>query len=105
MKQVFNNDTAVQISRFAPTNISSAINVTSISGSLQRVNATINVVHTFTRDLRISLVAPNGISVLLVGNEGGMVTTFLILHLTMMPGFQSLRGLLPFRAHSDLSSR
>lgn len=97
MKQVFTNETAEQISQFAPTNISSSLNVTNISGLLQRVTVTIDVVHTFTSDLRISLVAPNGDSVLLVGNEGGSGDNFLGTTFDDGAGVPITQGTAPFQ--------
>ncbi|PSR17739.1 hypothetical protein C8255_11035 [filamentous cyanobacterium CCP3] len=76
MKQVFSNETAIEISRFEPTAVSSTVDVTNLSGLLQRISVTINLVHTYTSDLRISLIAPNGASVLLVGNAGGSGDNF-----------------------------
>lgn len=76
MKQVFSNETAVQISRFAPTSVSSTVDVANLSGPLQRISVTINLVHTYTGDLQISLIAPGGASVLLVGRAGGSGDNF-----------------------------
>lgn len=76
MKQVFSNETAIQISQFAPTDVSSTVDVANLSGSLQRISVTINLVHTYTSDLQISLIAPDGAFVLLVGNAGGSGDNF-----------------------------
>ncbi|MEM1254122.1 MAG: proprotein convertase P-domain-containing protein [Cyanobacteria bacterium P01_H01_bin.21] len=97
MKQVFTNDTAVQISQFAPTNVSSPINVTNVSGPLQRISVTLNVVHAFTQDLRISLVAPNGTSVLLVGNEMGHGDNFFDTTFDDAAGVPIIQGIAPFQ--------
>jgi subtilisin-like proprotein convertase family protein len=71
MKHTFVNDTPVTIDRFRPTDVSSTINVSGVAGRLQRVTVTIHVHHTFTRDLRMSLIGPATTPVLLVGREGG----------------------------------
>ncbi|MGD1855923.1 MAG: proprotein convertase P-domain-containing protein [Leptolyngbyaceae cyanobacterium] len=97
MKQIFTNQTAVQISQFAPTDVSSSIDVANISGSLQRISVTISLVHTFTRDLRISLVAPNGSSVLLVGSEGGDGDNFFDTTFDDSAGVSVTQGKAPFQ--------
>ncbi len=97
MKQVFTNDTAVPISRFLPTNVSSSINVAEIPGPLQRISVTVNLVHTFTQDLRLSLVAPNGASVLLVGNEGGSGDNFFDTAFDDEAGVSITQGSAPFQ--------
>ncbi|MBD1875077.1 proprotein convertase P-domain-containing protein [Nodosilinea sp. FACHB-131] len=76
MKQVFSNETAIQISQFSPTDVSSTVDVANLSGPLQRISVTINLVHTYTSELQISLIAPSGASVLLVGNAGGSGDNF-----------------------------
>ncbi|MGB5974425.1 MAG: proprotein convertase P-domain-containing protein [Nodosilinea sp.] len=97
MKQVFSNETAVQISRFDPTSVSSSIDVANISGPLQRISVTINLVHTYTSDLRISLTAPSGTSVLLVGNAGGGGDNFLDTTFDDGAGIPISEGAAPFQ--------
>ena len=71
MENTFENQTTVPISSGAPSNVQSAIEATGMSGVLRDVNVRIDVEHTFTRDLRITLEGPEGQSILLVGEEGG----------------------------------
>lgn len=71
MKQVFKNETYEPIDRVKPANISSTIEISNIVGRIQRVSVTIDVQHSFTKDLKIYLIGPEGQEVLLVGNEGG----------------------------------
>ncbi|MBD2107577.1 proprotein convertase P-domain-containing protein [Nodosilinea sp. FACHB-13] len=97
MKQVFSNETAVEISRFSPTAVTSSIDVANISGSLQRISVTINLVHTYTSDLRISLSAPSGASVLLVGNAGGNGDNFFDTTFDDGAGIVISEGVAPFQ--------
>ncbi|MBE9110432.1 proprotein convertase P-domain-containing protein [Nodosilinea sp. LEGE 07298] len=97
MKQVFSNETAVQISQFAPTSVTSTIDVANISGSLQRISVTINLVHTYTSDLRISLSAPSGESVLLVGNAGSNGDNFFDTTFDDGAGISISQGIAPFQ--------
>lgn len=97
MKQVFTNEMAVQIEQFASTNVSSTIDVTNIPGQLQRINVTINLVHTFTGDLEIFLIAPNGGSILLVGNEGGSGQNFFDTTFDDGAGVPITEGTAPFQ--------
>ncbi|NIV14166.1 MAG: hypothetical protein GWN62_23705 [Aliifodinibius sp.] len=71
MKHTFVNDTPVTIDRFQPTDASSVVNVSDVKGRLQRVTVTMHVHHTFTRDLRISVIGPDDTEVILVGHKGG----------------------------------
>ncbi len=71
MKHIFVNDTPVRIDRLRPTDVRSTIDVSGVTGGLQRVTVTIHMRHTFTQDLLISLIGPDGTEVLLVGSEGG----------------------------------
>lgn len=77
MRQVFTNDNAVDIPADAPTQVSSTINMAGLTGHLQRLSLTLTLFHTYTSDLRISLVAPGGQEVLLVGSEGGSGDNFI----------------------------
>jgi len=71
MESRFENQTTVPISSGAPSNVQSVIVATGMSGVLRDVNVMIDVDHSFTRDLRITLESPAGQSILLVGEEGG----------------------------------
>jgi len=77
MRQVFTNTTPVEIANDAPTTVSSSITVSGVAGQIQRLSVTITVFHTYTSDLRISLVAPNGQEVLLALGEGGSGNNFI----------------------------
>ena len=77
MRQVFRNTTPVEIANDAPTSVSSSIVVSGVEGKIQRLSVTINVFHTFTSDLRISLVAPDGKEILLALGEGGSGNNFI----------------------------
>ncbi|MGB3201377.1 MAG: proprotein convertase P-domain-containing protein [Nodosilinea sp.] len=97
MKQVFTNETAVRISQFAPTAVASSIDVANISGSLQRISVTIHLVHTYTSDLSISLTAPGGESVRLVGNAGGSGDNFFETTFDDGAGVSIREGIAPFQ--------
>ncbi|NEP17536.1 MAG: hypothetical protein F6J97_11625 [Leptolyngbya sp. SIO4C1] len=77
MQRVFTNNTGVDITRFQPTDVSSTLEVSGVSGQLQRVTLTLDLLHTYTSDLQIFLIAPGGQTVLLVAGEGGSGDNFL----------------------------
>ena len=77
MRQVFTNTTPVEIAAATPNSISSPLPVSGIQGQIQRLSVTINLFHTYTADLRISLVAPDGKEVLLVAGAGGSGDNFI----------------------------
>jgi subtilisin-like proprotein convertase family protein len=77
MRQVFTNETPVTIPADAPTQVTSSINLAGLSGKIQRLSLTLTLFHTYTSDLRLSLVAPGGQEVLLVGGEGGSGDNFI----------------------------
>ena len=77
MKHEFVNDSPVEIERLKPTDVSSSIQVSNVDRPVTRVNATITIAHTYTADLKITLVAPNGRRVLLAGHEGGSGNHFI----------------------------
>lgn len=70
MEHEFNSDQAKVISAGAPSVIESTLQVTGLSDRIFDVNVQLNITHTWTSDLRISLIAPSGASVLLVAGEG-----------------------------------
>ena len=76
MRHVFRNDTPQSINRLVPTDVSSAIAVSGLNGRVQHVNVAIHLSHTYTQDLRISLIEPGGQEVLLVGGAGGSGDNF-----------------------------
>jgi subtilisin-like proprotein convertase family protein len=77
MRQVFTNETPVAITPDAPTTVTSPITVSGVSGRIQRLSISLTLFHTYTSDLRISLVAPNGKVVLLALGEGGSGDNFI----------------------------
>ena len=70
MEHEFNSDQAKVISAGAPSVIESTLQVTGLSDRIFDVNVQLNITHTWTSDLRITLIAPSGTSVLLVAGEG-----------------------------------
>jgi len=71
MKHVFESDTVVPIGAGSPSAISSTIDVAGVIGPIVRTTVMIDLDHTYTRDLKISLEGPSGDRVLLVGGRGG----------------------------------
>lgn len=76
MQQVFSNNSAILIPAEVPTEVSSKIQVSGLSEKPQRVTVTLDIDHTYTSDLRISLKSPDGKEVLLVRGEGGSGNNF-----------------------------
>lgn len=76
MRQVFTNTTPVDIAAETPDLVTSAITIAGVTGSIQRLSVTLTLLHTYTSDLRISLVAPDGQEVLLVADTGGSSDNF-----------------------------
>lgn len=70
MEHEFSSDQSKLISSGAPSVIESTLQVAGLSNRIFDVNVQLNVTHTWTADLRISLIAPSGTSVLLVAGEG-----------------------------------
>jgi subtilisin-like proprotein convertase family protein len=77
MRQVFTNDTPVPIPANAPTTVSSAITIAGVTGTIQRLSVSITLLHTYTSDLRITLISPNDQEVLLVAGKGGSGDNFI----------------------------
>lgn len=77
MKQVFRNTTPVPIADDSPTSVGSSITVAEVKGKIRRLSVTVNVFHTYTSDLRLSLVAPDGQEILLALGEGGSGNNFI----------------------------
>jgi subtilisin-like proprotein convertase family protein len=76
MKFEFENNSPVDIPAANPVAISSRIDVTNVNGKLENVTVSLDIDHTYTNDLRIALVAPNGQRVVLVDREGGSGNNF-----------------------------
>ena len=67
MRYEFENNQSIVIDSGEPTAISSDIEVTGSPGTVTDVNLTIDISHTWTADLTISIEGPGGQTVLLVG--------------------------------------
>ena len=76
MRQIFENQEPVFIDSVNPNAIISTIEVSGLDGPINNVDVTLNINHSFTRDLVISLVGPAGQRALLVGREGGSGDNF-----------------------------
>lgn len=76
MRHVFTNTTPQNISSGRPTDVSSAIEVSGIQGAVRHVSVAVDIDHTFTRDLVVSVEAPNHRRVVLVAREGGSGDNF-----------------------------
>jgi subtilisin-like proprotein convertase family protein len=71
MKREFSNFQVIPIDSGAANSITSTITVANLPGHIRDVNVLIDIDHTWTDDLRIHVVAPDGTQVLLVAGEGG----------------------------------
>jgi subtilisin-like proprotein convertase family protein len=69
--QSFTNNANVSITSSRPVTVSSSIVVSGLSGTVQDVNVSLNVYHTYDNDLRITLFAPDGTAVRLFNRHGG----------------------------------
>lgn len=77
MRQVFSTTTPVPIAPDQPNAITSPIEISGVQGRIQRLSVTIDLFHTYTADLRVSLVAPDGQEILLALREGGSGNNFI----------------------------
>ena len=68
---LFKNEQPAGISSGAPNQIASAISVTGALGSVQDVKVKLDIDHTYTQDLQVQLVGPQGAAVTLVSGRGG----------------------------------
>ncbi|MFO0797136.1 MAG: Ig-like domain-containing protein [Gemmataceae bacterium] len=69
--QSFTNGTDVTIGSSGRVTVSSSVVVSGVTGSIRDVNVSLNLFHTYTRDLRITLIAPDGTAVRLFNRYGG----------------------------------
>ena len=76
MRHEFGSNEVKEISSGAPSEVQSTIGVAGLHGRLVDVNVTLDIEHTWTRDLEISLEGPGGQRVLLVKQEGGSGNNF-----------------------------
>ena len=70
MRREFSSFQLIPIDSGGPDTITSTIDVSDLPGHIRDVNVMIDINHTWTSDLRIHLVAPDGTRVLLVAGEG-----------------------------------
>jgi subtilisin-like proprotein convertase family protein len=70
MKQNFTNNTPITISPGEPNVINSSIEVSAMDGPIRDLNVTIDIDHSWTADLEITLISPGGQRVLLVTGQG-----------------------------------
>jgi len=69
--QSFTNNTDVLISSTRTSTVTSSISLSGLSGSVQDVNVSLNINHTWISDLRITLIAPDGTRIILFNRHGG----------------------------------
>jgi len=67
----FTNDTNVTISSTRTSIVTSTINLSGLTGTVQDVDIKINLRHTWISDLRITLIAPDGTRIILFNRHGG----------------------------------
>lgn len=77
MKRVFTSTTPVTIPADAANTVTSPLEVSAVSGQVDRLSVTLTLFHTYTSDLRISLIAPDRKEVILVSQEGGSGNNFI----------------------------
>lgn len=74
----FANKQQILIVAEEPNTILSVINVADVQGEITDVNVVVDVDHTFTSDLEISLIGPEGARVVLVSGEGEKQDNFIL---------------------------
>ena len=67
----FSNNESQDISEFGRDRVISDINVDGLAGLVTDVNITVDIDHSYTSDLRLILIAPDGTRVVLANREGG----------------------------------
>ncbi len=67
----FLNNTDVTITSSTPVTVTSSTTVSGLSGTVEDLNVTVNVYHTYDQDLQITLISPDGTRVLLFNRHGG----------------------------------
>ena len=77
MKQVFINDNSVEITANEPTQVESTIDVTDTQGTIKHLSVRLDLLHTYTSDLVISLIGPDGREVSLIDRRGGSGNHFI----------------------------
>jgi subtilisin-like proprotein convertase family protein len=75
--RTFMNGTDVSIGSSRAVTVSSTVMVSGLTGVLRDVNVSLNLFHTYTSDLRITLIAPDGTAVRLFNRHGGSANNLL----------------------------
>jgi subtilisin-like proprotein convertase family protein len=76
MGKTFTDNSPVTINPVMPNTVLSPINVSGLSGDVKKIKVTVDIKHTWTEDLRISLLNPAGLRVVLVNRRGGSSDDF-----------------------------
>ena len=76
MRHLFDNTDPKSIGSANPNTIESVIETNGLNGCVRDLKLTIDIEHSWTEDLKISLIAPNNDSVILVEREGGSGNNF-----------------------------
>lgn len=71
MEYEFENDTPVSINPGAPSETRSTITVEGVVGTVRNIQVAVDIEHTWTSDLVLTLISPDGVRVKLVDREGG----------------------------------
>ncbi|MEA5449134.1 proprotein convertase P-domain-containing protein [Leptolyngbya sp. CCNP1308] len=72
----FTNNKPVKINPGNPNTVLSPINISGLSDDVRKIKVTFDIQHTWTGDLRISLLNPAGLRVVLVNRRGGSSDDF-----------------------------
>lgn len=67
----FLKDTDLAISKTAATTVRSKINVSGMTGTIEKVTVKLSIYHTWVNDLQITLIAPDGTRIPLFNRDGG----------------------------------
>lgn len=76
MGSTFTNSNSVKINHGSPNTVLSPINVSGLSNDIKKIQVTVDIEHTWTGDLRISLLDPSGLRVVLANRRGGRSDDF-----------------------------
>ncbi len=76
MGKTFTNNNPMPINPGRPNTIQSPINVSGLSDVVKKIKVTFDIEHTWTGDLRISLLDPSGSRVVLANRRGGRSDDF-----------------------------
>ena len=76
MLSIFRKAENLSIDSRLPNVVTSQIDVADLEGDIQHLTVTVDILHTFTRDLQISVTSPDGTRVVLVDRRGGSGDNF-----------------------------